>query len=162
VTRNAPSGGVSAPTTIGDVTSTNAAASTGATATPMKVLLYSDDRSTRDEVRLALGSRPDPDLPEVEIVEVATQAHVFRVLDTGTVDVAILDGESSPGGMGICRTLKDEIYNAPPVLVIIGRKQDGWLATWSRADAVVSHPIDPVAMARATADLMRQRAGVTR
>jgi DNA-binding response OmpR family regulator len=142
------------------VTSTNAAASTGATATPMKVLLYSDDRSTRDEVRLALGSRPDPDLPEVEIVEVATQAHVFRVLDTGTVDVAILDGESSPGGMGICRTLKDEIYNAPPVLVIIGRKQDGWLATWSRADAVVSHPIDPVAMARATADLMRQRAGV--
>jgi DNA-binding response OmpR family regulator len=160
VTRNAPSGGVSAPTTIGDVTSTNAAASTGATATPMKVLLYSDDRSTRDEVRLALGSRPDPDLPEVEIVEVATQAHVFRVLDTGTVDVAILDGESSPGGMGICRTLKDEIYNAPPVLVIIGRKQDGWLATWSRADAVVSHPIDPVAMARATADLMRQRAGV--
>lgn len=126
----------------------------------MKVLLYSDDRSTRDEVRLALGSRPDPDLPEVEIVEVATQAHVFRVLDTGTVDVAILDGESSPGGMGICRTLKDEIYNAPPVLVIIGRKQDGWLATWSRADAVVSHPIDPVAMARATADLMRQRAGV--
>jgi DNA-binding response OmpR family regulator len=161
VTRNAPSGGVSAPTTIGDVTSTNAAASTGATATPMKVLLYSDDRSTRDEVRLALGSRPDPDLPEVEIVEVATQAHVFRVLDTGTVDVAILDGESSPGGMGICRTLKDEIYNAPPVLVIIGRKQDGWLATWSRADAVVSHPIDPVAMARATADLMRQRAGVT-
>jgi DNA-binding response OmpR family regulator len=161
VTRNAPSGGVSAPTTIGDVTSTNAAASTGATATPMKVLLYSDDRSTRDEVRLALGSRPDPDLPEVEIVEVATQAHVFRVLDTGTVDVAILDGESSPGGMGICRTLKDEIYNAPPVLVIIGRKQDGWLATWSRADAVVPHPIDPVAMARATADLMRQRAGVT-
>jgi DNA-binding response OmpR family regulator len=160
VTRNAPSGGVSAPTTIGDVTSTNAAASTGATATPMKVLLYSDDRSTRDEVRLALGSRPDPDLPEVEIVEVATQAHVFRVLDTGTVDVAILDGESSPGGMGICRTLKDEIYNAPPVLVIIGRKQDGWLATWSRADAVVPHPIDPVAMARATADLMRQRAGV--
>lgn len=126
----------------------------------MKVLLYSDDRSTRDEVRLALGSRPDPDLPEVEIVEVATQAHVFRVLDTGTVDVAILDGESSPGGMGICRTLKDEIYNAPPVLVIIGRKQDGWLATWSRADAVVPHPIDPVAMARATADLMRQRAGV--
>jgi hypothetical protein len=121
--------------------------------------VYSDDRSVRDQVRYALGTRPDPDLPEIEIVEVATKPHVFRVLDTGTVDVAILDGEASPGGMGICRTLKDEIFHAPPVLVVVGRPQDGWLATWSRADAVVSHPIDAIALARATADLMRQRVG---
>mgnify|MGYP001816983080 CR=1 FL=1 len=121
--------------------------------------MYSDDRSVRDQVRYALGTRPDPDLPEIEIVEVATKPHVFRVLDTGTVDVAILDGEASPGGMGICRTLKDEIFHAPPVLVVVGRPQDGWLATWSRADAVVSHPIDAIALARATADLMRQRVG---
>ena len=121
--------------------------------------MYSDDRSVRDQVRYALGTRPDPDLPEIEIVEVATKPHVFRVLDTGTVDVAILDGEASPGGMGICRTLKDEIFHAPPALVVVGRPQDGWLATWSRADAVVSHPIDAIALARATADLMRQRVG---
>jgi len=125
----------------------------------VRILLYSDDRSVRDQVRFSLGTRPDPDLPEIEIVEVATEPHVFRVLDTGTVDVAILDGESSPGGMGICRTLKDEIFNAPPVLVIVGRRDDGWLATWSRADAVVAHPIDAIALARATAGLMRMRAG---
>jgi hypothetical protein len=44
------------------------------------------------------------------------------------------------------------------VLLIIGRADDGWLATWSRADAVVSHPIDPAALAEALAGLMRQRA----
>ncbi|MGB9373237.1 MAG: hypothetical protein WCA82_03640 [Jiangellales bacterium] len=128
----------------------------------VKVLVYSGNRSTRDQVRLALGSRPHPDLPEVELVEVATRPHVFRELDTGTIDVAILDGEAAPaGGLGVCRTIKDEIFNAPPVLVLVGRPQDGWLATWSRAEAVVSHPLDPVAVARATADLMRRRLGLT-
>jgi hypothetical protein len=43
------------------------------------------------------------------------------------------------------------------VLVLIGRPQDGWLATWSRADAVVSYPLDPIAVAKAVADLLRQR-----
>ena len=57
----------------------------------------------------------------------------------------------------MCRQLKDEIYNCPPVLVLVGRPQDGWLATWSRADAVVSHPLDPIAVATAVADLLRQR-----
>lgn len=126
----------------------------------LRVLVYSDDRSTREQVRFALGARPDPDLPPIEVVEVATEPHVFRELDTGTVDVAILDGEAAPaGGMGVCRQIKDEIFNAPPVLVLIGRPQDGWLATWSRADAVVSHPLDPVAVARATAALMARRIG---
>ena len=71
----------------------------------------------------------------------------------------VLDGEAQPaGGMGVCRQAKDEIYDCPPVLLIIGRADDGWLATWSRADAVVSHPIDPAALAQALAGLMRQRA----
>ena len=124
----------------------------------LTVLVYSDDRATREQVRFALGTRPDPDLPAVEIVEVATEPAVRTALDSGTVDVAILDGEAAPaGGMGICRQLKDEIYHAPPVLVLVGRPQDGWLATWSKADAVVAHPIDPIALASATAGLMRAR-----
>ena len=45
--------------------------------------------------------------------------------------------------MGIARQAKDEIYQCPPVLVLTGRSQDSWLATWSRADAAVPHPLDP-------------------
>ena len=75
------------------------------------------------------------------------------------VDLVVLDGEAVPaGGMGLARQLKDEIYRCPPVLLIIGRADDRWLATWSQADAVISHPIDPVALARELAALMRSRA----
>jgi DNA-binding response OmpR family regulator len=126
--------------------------------TTMKILVYSDDTNTRAEVRLALGRRPAPELPRVEILECATEPAVIAAMDAGGIDVAVLDGEAVPaGGMGICRQLKDEIYRCPPVLVLIGRVQDGWLATWSRADAVTTHPLDPIAVADAVASLMRRR-----
>ena len=101
----------------------------------MKVLVYSDDSTTRAAVLLALGKRPHPDLPALEYVECATEPVVIATMDAGGIDLAILDGEAVPaGGMGICRQLKDEIYHCPPILVLTGRVDDGWLATWSRAD----------------------------
>jgi DNA-binding response OmpR family regulator len=125
----------------------------------MKVVVYSHNADTRSRVRLAIGRRPAMDVPEAEIVEVATEPALLRLLDKGGADVMVLDGEAQPaGGMGICRQAKDEIYNCPPVLLIIGRADDRWLATWSKADAVISHPIDPVALARELAALMRARA----
>jgi CheY-like chemotaxis protein len=127
----------------------------------MKVVVYSHDADTRAEMKLAIGRRPAPDVPEAEIVEVATAPALFRLLDAGGADVMVLDGEAQPaGGIGVCRQAKDEIYNCPPALLVIGRADDQWLATWSRADAVVSHPIDPVALARELAGLMRGRAAV--
>jgi DNA-binding response OmpR family regulator len=125
----------------------------------MKVVVYSHDADTRARIRLAIGRRPAPDVPEAEIIEVATEPMLFRLLDAGGVGVMVLDGEAQPaGGMGVCRQAKDEIHNCPPVLLIIGRPDDGWLATWSRADAVISNPLDPVELARELAGLMRQRA----
>ena len=125
----------------------------------MRVLVYSDDVNTRNEVILALGKRPHPDLPEIEYVECATEPVVIATMDAGGVDLAILDGEAAPaGGMGICRQLKDEIYQCPPVLVLTGRPEDGWLATWSRAEAAVSHPIDPIELAETVIRLLRPRA----
>jgi DNA-binding response OmpR family regulator len=125
----------------------------------MKVVVFSHDADTRARIRLAIGRRPATDVPEAEITEVATEPALFRMLDAGKVDVMVLDGEAQPaGGMGICRQAKDEIHDCPPVLLVIGRQDDGWLATWSGADAVVSHPIDPRALADALAGLMRKRA----
>jgi DNA-binding response OmpR family regulator len=125
----------------------------------MKVVVFSHDADVRARVREAIGLRPAPDVAEVQIIEVATEPALFRLLDAHGTDIMVLDGEAQPaGGMGICRQAKDEIYDCPPVLLIIGRRDDGWLATWSRADAVVSHPIDPAALAEALAGLMRERA----
>lgn len=122
------------------------------------VLIYSDDRTTREQVRLAIGRRPAADLPRVEYVECATEPAVMKALRAGGIDVAVFDGEAAPyGGIGLARQVKDEIYQCPPVLVLVGRPQDGWLATWSRAEAVLSHPLDPAAVAAAVADLLRRR-----
>ncbi|WP_245155869.1 hypothetical protein [Nocardioides sp. 503] len=124
----------------------------------LKVLVYSDDVTTREQVILALGRRPHPDLPELTYVEVATEPVVIQHMDSGTIDLVILDGEAVPaGGMGIAKQLKDEIYQCPPVLVLIGRPQDAWLATWSRAEAAVSHPIDPIQLAESVVALLRAR-----
>ncbi|MFC3998744.1 hypothetical protein ACFOVU_22655 [Nocardiopsis sediminis] len=124
----------------------------------MRILIYSDNGGTRERVRLAIGRRPAADVPKVEFVECATAPGVIKRLENEHIDVAVFDGESAPaGGMGVCRQIKDEIYQAPPVLLIIGRRDDGWLAAWSRADRVVSHPIDPVALAESLAELMREQ-----
>jgi DNA-binding response OmpR family regulator len=126
--------------------------------TTLKVLVYSDDATTRRQVLLALGSRPHPDLPELEYVEVATEPVVIQQLDSGRIDLAILDGEAVPaGGLGIARQLKDEIHNCPPLLVLTGRPQDAWLATWSRADAAVPQPLDPIQLAEVVVKLLRAR-----
>ena len=123
---------------------------------PLKVLVYSDDVNTRQQVMLALGSRPHPDLPELEYVEVATEPVVISTMDVGQIDLAILDGEAVPaGGLGIAKQLKDEIYDCPPVLVLTGRPQDAWLATWSRAEAACPHPLDPVQLAESVISLLR-------
>ena len=129
---------------------------------PLKVLVYSDDIDTRQQVILALGRRPHPDLPELQYVEVATEPVVIQNMDAGGIALAILDGEAVPaGGLGIAKQLKDEIHQCPPVLVLIGRPQDAWLATWSRADASVAHPIDPLALAEVVVALLRSRVPAT-
>ncbi|NUK01971.1 hypothetical protein HRW23_17200 [Streptomyces lunaelactis] len=125
------------------------------------VLVYSDDANTREQVRLAAGRRPAADVPPVEFIECATLPAVLKHLDEGGIDVCVLDGETVPaGGMGVCRQIKDEIFNCPPVLLLIGRPQDAWLATWSRAEAAVTLPVDPVEFAAALASLLRARLAI--
>jgi CheY-like chemotaxis protein len=129
---------------------------------PLRVLIYSSNRNTRADVISALGPRPSMDLPIVEYTEVATEPGFISAADKGKFDLFILDGEATPaGGMGLARQIKDELYRCPPVLVLIARPQDAWLATWSRADAVVGLPIEPVSTAQAVSRLLATRLTLT-
>jgi len=129
-------------------------------ASPVRICVYGDDGSIRQQVKLALGVRPHPDLPRFEYVEVATAPRLIQVMDAGDITLAVLDGEATPaGGMGLARQLKDEIYRSPPILVLTGRPQDAWLATWSRAEAAVPHPIDPIQLAESAIRLVAKRLG---
>jgi DNA-binding response OmpR family regulator len=122
------------------------------------LIVYSDDPKVRDTVRTALGRRPAPDLGRVEYVEATQGDELIRLVDKGGVDLVILDGEAWPtGGMGLSRQLKDEVTDCPPTIVLIARRDDTWLARWSLADAVLSHPVDAFELAAAASELLRQR-----
>jgi len=122
----------------------------------LSILLYSDDIATRDAVRVAVGRRPARDVEVTAWRECATAPAVIEAVESGDFDLLVLDGEAAPfGGLGLCRQLKNEIFDCPPVLVLTGRPQDGWLAAWSQADLVVPHPLDPIALADAVAELGR-------
>jgi DNA-binding response OmpR family regulator len=128
------------------------------------IVLYSDDVTVREAVIGALGSRLAPDMAEHVIHQFATAPALRLFVDgkkPGTdspIDLFILDGEAVPeGGIGIARQLKDEVFNCPPVLVITGRKEDAWLAAWSRAEANVLHPVDPFTLSHTVAQLLRAR-----
>lgn len=122
------------PTTPGSVSTVDA-----------KILLYSDDYHVREGVRFAVGF--DVKGREIAWTETATHAAVVTEAERTAFDLIILDGEAAKtGGMGICRQLKHELRVCPPVLLIVGRRDDAWLASWSEADGAISHPIDPFEM----------------
>jgi DNA-binding response OmpR family regulator len=121
-----------------------------------KIIIYSDDSQVRQTIIAALGQKVAKDLPNHEVLEFATGPALRQYLDgKGKADLFILDGEAAPeGGMGIARQLKDEIFNCPPVLLIVARAQDNWLASWSRAEDVLMHPVDPFTLAKRVAALL--------
>jgi DNA-binding response OmpR family regulator len=122
----------------------------------VRVLVYSDDPNVREQVRLALGKRIHPEIPELTYVDVATGPMVIRQVETDEIDLAVLDGEATPeGGMGIAKQLKDEIDDCPPIVVLTGRRDDAWLAKWSRAEAAVPLPVDPIQLADAVVGILR-------
>ncbi|HJQ45180.1 MAG TPA: hypothetical protein VJ870_02495 [Amycolatopsis sp.] len=123
---------------------------------PMRILVFSHRAEVRESIMNAIGRRPATDLGRITYVEAAGVADVLTEMDEGGLDLAILDGEAQPtGGIGLCRQLKHEIDDCPPIVVAVRRKDDRWLATWSQADAVLVHPLDPLTAAETVADVLR-------
>ena len=122
------------------------------------VLLYSDDVRVRDRIRLAIGTRPAPDM-DIEFVDATTYDDCIRLIDGYDIDLLVLDGEAAPaGGLGIARQLRDEVDECPPIAVVIARAADRWLAAFAKVDATLVHPLDPVTTGRTVAALLRERA----
>jgi DNA-binding NarL/FixJ family response regulator len=120
------------------------------------VLVLSHRPQVREAIINAIGRRPAPDVGRVKFVEVDSIAQVLAAVDAGQIDLCIFDGEAQPtGGMGLSRQLKNEIEPCPPIVVAVQRRDDRWLATWSLADAVLVHPLDPLIAAETVAELLR-------
>jgi DNA-binding response OmpR family regulator len=123
------------------------------------VLVYSDNSLVRAAIARAITPAPSPDSAPITIKEFAT-ADALRSYfdDKGKAALLIVDGEATPeGGLGLARQLKDEIYQAPPIVGIIAREADRWLATWAKVEAITFHPIDPRNLAREVAALLAKK-----
>lgn len=124
----------------------------------VQVLLYSDDASTRRHVIDSVGRRAAKDVPAVEWDETATGPAVVGKVENGTYDLLVLDGEAAKvGGMALVKQLKNEIFECPPAVVLVGRPLDEWLAHWSQADGFVHAPYEPIALQEAIAHQLRVR-----
>ena len=123
------------------------------------VLVYSNSAAVRAQVRTAVGRRPAPDVGRIDWVECATNADVIARARPRAVSIlrSSTARPSRPAGMGLARQFKYEIDDCPPIVVLIARRQDGWLASWSLADAVINTPIDPVESASVVAEQLRRR-----
>lgn len=125
------------------------------------VLIYSNRPEVRQAVMMGIGRRPAPDVGRVDFLECSSIAEVLMAVDESRADLLILDGEAQPaGGMGISRQLHLELDPVPPVILLVRRRDDRWLATWSGADTVLMYPLDPVSAAESVAAVLRRNGAV--
>ncbi|MCF2706489.1 response regulator transcription factor [Arcanobacterium haemolyticum] len=124
----------------------------------VKVLVFSDDATTRHEVVTAVGRRAAKGQPEITWKEVATPDIVMAEARENDYALLILDAEAPKfGGMGLGKMIHDEIDPNIPFIALIGRQQDEWLSRWSGAAATVSYPVNPRELSEAVAQVLATR-----
>lgn len=110
-------------------------------------LVYSDDSEVREQVKNALGYCLDIDLPEVHWDEAATAGIAQDLVHRNQYAALVLDGEATKiSGTVLARTLEVEEDQVPPIIMLVARPQDEWLASWSGAGQVVQRPLNPLAL----------------
>ncbi|MDQ1681783.1 MAG: hypothetical protein QOC60_852 [Frankiaceae bacterium] len=122
------------------------------------VVLFSEDDAVREQVLFALGRHPAKDV-ELVYIEATTGDEAVKAIEDHYVDLAIFDGEAQPtGGAGLARQLKFELNDCPPIIVLIRRAVDEWIARWSLAEGTLLLPLDPLTTGRTVVDLLRATA----
>lgn len=109
----------------------------------MKLLVVTQDPRVSLQITSALAGDD-----QVQIMEVRTpQRALQQVDDVGGWDIVLGDADTAPtGGFYLARELKAREQmgrEVPPIVLLIARDQDKFLAKWSKADAYVKKPLDP-------------------
>jgi DNA-binding response OmpR family regulator len=123
------------------------------------VLVAADGAWIRDQVRNALTG------PELELIEVDRGQQVRDVVASRHPDLVILDLQiANMGGVAVAIDLHleasgDRLPNVP-ILLLLDREHDRFLAKRAAADAELVKPVDSGTLRRTVKDLLGQRAGV--
>ena len=117
-------------------------------ATPSDVLIASDSKNVRDEVRSVLGAR------EYTVREVTSGPLVVAAVAEQTPDLLVVDSQiGTMGGMAITWELRLEESGGRldhvPVLLLVDRRPDVFLARRTEADGYLVKPLDPIRLRRA-------------
>ena len=108
------------------------------------LLVYSHRPEVRERIITAIGRRPAPDVGRVDYLECSAVHEVMMATQAQAADVLILDGEAQPtGGIGISRQIHQEAAVIPPVVLVVRRADDRWLATWARCRRDPGPPARP-------------------
>jgi len=118
------------------------------------VLIASDLASLRHELRTTLEG------PDIDVEEVASGREVLAQATEGGIDLVVLDLQiGSMGAMAICMDLRNaESYGAAdpvPVLMLLDRRPDVFLARRSGAEGFLVKPLDPQRVREAVRALLR-------
>ena len=115
--------------------------------------MASDAKWVRDHVRAALSG------PGFEVIEVESGHDVRNVVADKRPDLVIVDLQiANMGGMAVSLDLRLEEYGDRlphvPILLLLDREADKFLARRSAADAMLVKPIDPGTLRRTVKTLL--------
>jgi DNA-binding response OmpR family regulator len=118
-----------------------------------KVVVASDASWVRDQVKAALVN------PGFEVIEVSRGQDVRRVVGEVEPDVVVVDLQiGNMGGMAVSMDLRLEEWDGRlphvPILLLLDREADKFLARSSKADAVLVKPFDPGTLRRTVKNLI--------
>ena len=122
----------------------------------MRVLLVSPDVAMRDLLRVAVGSIERRLGEPLSFLDAPDGEKGAAIGLRERPDAVVADEIASRAG---AFALARELRGAPdpyrgPIVIVLERRQDGWLARWSGADAWFVKPVDPFELADRLVELV--------
>ncbi len=119
------------------------------------VLIASDEAWVRDDVRSVLSAMPD-----TTVSEVLSGAAVLPAVKERLPDLVVADFQiGNMGAMAVCLDLRLERaagrIGHVPVLMLLDRRADVFLARRSDAEGWVIKPVDPIRLRKAITALLQ-------
>lgn len=123
----------------------------------MKVLLVSGGPKVSAQVTSALLGE------DFSYFEVRTPQAALKVMENDpSFDLIVADCDTHPtGGFYLAREVRLRVadgHELPPVVLLVSRPQDEYLARWAEADAWVLKPVDPFDLAGVVSALVERTA----